>query len=186
MKPNKKIASSKSATSSDIVKLILEDHKPLKKLLKVMKDTDAEFSERQKAFEEFAPLLTAHAKAEEKALYKFLENKDHQDYISQELRQSSFEGEVEHSLADRVAELAKQDRGADEDVVGAEIKVLAELVEHHIKEEEEDMFPEFKETTVPEMRSQMGERYLALKEEIMSLTDDQREPKVRSEEIQAH
>lgn len=148
---------SKGSINTPVEKIILEDHKPLKKLLKIMKNDSKGFEERVGAFEEFAPLLTAHAKAEEEALYTFMkENED--------LRQEGFEGDVEHTLADQMVEEA--DRTSDEDVLSAKIKVLAELVEHHIEEEESELLPKFKRHADKQERVEIGQHYLELKRQI--------------------
>jgi hemerythrin superfamily protein len=122
-KAKHKVSAKPKIDTADIIQMIMVDHKPLKKLIKVMKDSDQSLSARQKAFEEFAPLLVAHAKPEEQVLYVYM-RKD------EDLREESFEGEVEHGLADQMLEEAK--RTDDEDLWSAKVKVLAELVEHHI------------------------------------------------------
>ena len=92
-----------SLTAADPLALILEDHKPLKELTIVLKDSDRSAKERFKAYQEFAPTLIAHAKPDEETLYKAMKsNKD--------LREEGLEGDVEH----------------------------------HIKEEEESLLPDFK------------------------------------------
>ncbi len=142
---------------TDIINLILKDHTPLKKLIKVMKDSDKEFSERHAAFEEFCPLLITHAKAEELVLYTHLKK-------DSEMRTEALEGDVEHQLADQMVEEAQ--RTNDEDLWSAKVKVLAELVEHHIKEEEGELLPEFKKDSDKKVREDLGEEFLRMKENI--------------------
>jgi hypothetical protein len=153
----------KKAKEHGIIELILQDHKPLKKLIKVMK-SEADRDEKEQAFEEFAFLLVAHAKPEEQALYSFMKGND-------ELRQDAFEGDVEHILADQMIEEIK--RTDDEDVWMAKVKVLAELVEHHIKEEEEELLPDFRKESEAEERMELGERYLQLKEKLEAQLESQ-------------
>ncbi|MBC7370800.1 MAG: hemerythrin domain-containing protein [Bdellovibrionaceae bacterium] len=150
-----KKASAKSVEGQDIIKLILADHKPLKKLIKILKDSDKyDMNERQDAFEEFAPLLAIHAKPEEQTMYVFMKDEE-------ELREEGFEGDVEHMLADQLIEEIK--RTEDEDLWSARVKVLAEIVEHHIEEEEEELLPDFKKHSEPEQRAELGAEYLQLK-----------------------
>lgn len=144
--------------SNDIVSLILEDHKALKRLIKTLKNTDLEFEERKVAFDDFAPILVTHAKPEEETLYKFMK-------LSEELRTEAFEGEVEHTLADQLLEEIK--RTQEEEVWSAKVKVLAELVEHHIEEEESDLLPEFKQASPLVEREQLGELFLMKKTELL-------------------
>lgn len=135
---------------TDIIKLLSEDHKPLKRLIKVMK-SKMDIEEKLAAFEEFAPTLLAHAKPEEQSLYEHMKG-------GAGMRTEGFEGDVEHYLADQLVEQVKLTD--DEDLWEARVKVLAELVEHHIKEEEEDMFPEFKKQTDSDERLELGQKYL--------------------------
>jgi hypothetical protein len=158
-KPVRKVAPKKSgvrAAAGDIITLILEDHKPLKRLIKIMK-SDKPLSERKAAYKEFVPLLVAHAKPEEQTWYVAMKQ-------DEDMREHAFEGDVEHQLADQMAEEAE--RAEDGDLYGARIKVLAELVEHHIKEEEEEMLPEYRKNSESEDRVALGEKYLQLKAQI--------------------
>ncbi len=146
--------SGKATDPNDIVSLILKDHKPLKSLIKVLKEPEKGMGERRKAFEEFAPLLVAHAKPEEAALYSHMKRDD-------DLREEAFEGDAEHALADQLLEDLKTI--TDPDLWSAKVKVLAELVEHHIEEEEEEMLPDFQKQVSIEDRIGIGQKYLALK-----------------------
>lgn len=150
-----KKATAKKAQSPDILNIILEDHKPLKQLIKVMKNSEKyDMSEREAAFNEFAPLLICHAKSEEQVLYVYMKKDD-------ELREEGFEGDVEHTLADQMVEEIK--RTEDEDMWSAKVKVLAELVEHHIEEEEEEMFKDIRKNSEREERAAMAEQYVMLR-----------------------
>lgn len=163
---NQTSAKDKSAVidrQTDIVEVILEDHKPLKELIKVMKDSDSEIALRKAAFQEFAPLLIAHAKPEEETLYVYMKG-------NKELREEGFEGDVEHQLADQLLEECK--RTTDDDLLGARIKVLAELVEHHIEEEEEELLPDFKKNSDEAERIQLGNRFFGLKASYLAAGDD--------------
>lgn len=144
-----------NSEGSDILTLILEDHKPLKKLIKIMKDSDESIQSRKKAFEEFAPLLLSHAQPEEQVLYTRMKE-------DEAMREQGFEGDVEHGLADQMLTEAKSTN--DEDLWSARVKVLAELVEHHIEEEEEELLPNFRKNSEREERIKMGEVFLAAKD----------------------
>ena len=143
----------------DIVTLILEDHKPLKELIAVMKDSEKSFVERKQAFMEFAPLLMTHAKSEEKALYEFMKS-------NPKLREMAFEGDTEHSLADQLCEEIKRTR--DQDLMSAQIKVLAESVEHHITEEERDILPEVKKQAGADQLVSLSKTYNSVQAEIIA------------------
>lgn len=161
----------------DIIQLILDDHKPLKKLIKIMKDSEKyDLKERKAAFEEFAPLLVRHAKPEEETWYIYMKDKE-------EMREEGLEGDVEHQLADQMIEEAK--RAEDDDLFSARIKVLAELVEHHIKEEEEEQIPDFKKNSEPEERVALADAYLEIKSNIRE-SGAEIDPAKKPVEIQAN
>lgn len=142
----------------DVIDLILKDHKPLKELIKTLKG-DAEFEEKFMCFEEFAPLLTMHAKPEEQTVYVSMKKDD-----DDESRIEALEGDIEHGLADQLVEELK--RTDNEDLWMAKVKVLAELVEHHIKEEEEELLPTYRENSELEERKKLAVKFLQLKEEL--------------------
>lgn len=161
----------------DIVNIILEDHKPLKKLIEVMKDSDRTADERFRAFKEFAPTLVAHAKPEEEILYTYMKKED-------QLREEGFEGDVEHQIADQLLEEIK--RTTDEDLRSARIKVLAELVEHHIEEEEEELLPNFKKYSEQKVRFDLGNRFLEFKLKYLAVGDDNIIPDPKAEKLLQH
>lgn len=144
----------------DIVRLILEDHKPLKKLIRVLKNRDLDFNQRQDAFNEFAPLLLNHSKSEEQSLYIYMKDED-------ALREEGFEGDVEHALADQLVEEIR--RTDNDDLWSAKVQVLADLVENHIEEEENKRLSDFKKYSEIEDRIQLGQAFLRLKSEYEAL-----------------
>ena len=147
----------KEMQDEDIIKVLKAEHEPLKKLIKIMKDTEKSQSERSKAFDEFAPLLIVHAKAEERVLYEFLKNEV-------DMPEEGYEGDVEHGLAEQMLDEAKSED--DDHVWSAKVKILAELVEHHIEEEEGEIFAEFKKKCELEMRKELTALYLAEKSNV--------------------
>lgn len=143
-------------SKTDLIQLILRDHKPLWKMIKVMKSEKASFSEKKSTFEDFAPALTAHAKPEEQTWYEALKSEH-------DMNIEGIEGDTEHALADQLCEELKETK--DEDIFMAKVKVLAELVEHHLEEEEEDLLPQYKKDSSSEEREELGQKYLELQAE---------------------
>ncbi len=167
---NKKTSSKKNSKSAskgsekvsgkkvpnDIIQIILQDHKPLKELIETLKDDETEFAEKKPVFEEFAPLLLSHAEPEEQSLYKHMKEEV-------ELRAEGFEGQTEHAIASQLIEDINQT--SDEDEWMAKVKVLAEMVGHHIEEEEETMFPDLKKELGSDERIAIGEEYMRLRDD---------------------
>lgn len=143
-------------SKEDIIKLILADHQPLKRLIGALKDLNTPIRTRRRIFEQFAQLLLVHARAEQESLYAFLKDEN------KELRIDGLEGDVEHALAEHMLEEVKM--AEDADVWSARCKVLAELVEHHITEEESEILPLFKKECDVEERVMIGKEYLELKD----------------------
>lgn len=171
MKNKKSVSGNENEMAGDIIDLILDDHKDLKRLIKVLKNDDTDIGDRYAAFEEFAPLLTLHAKPEEQTLYVEMKN-------DKELRSEGMEGDIEHAIADRLLNEAKET--TDEDMWSAKVKVLAELVEHHIKEEESTLLPDYKKHSETAERIQLGEKFMALKSSI-GMDDPMFSAQVKSE-----
>ncbi len=71
------------------------------------------------------------------------------------------EGDTEHAIADQLINEIKASE-QDEDLWNAKVKVLAELVEHHIEEEEGELSKEIRKEFDAETRVQIGEDYTNL------------------------
>lgn len=159
MKQQETAPTKRTEAEADILNMILEDHKPLKQLIKILKDDEKDLNQRKAAFEEFAILLVTHAKPEEQTLYVAMKK-------NEDLRAEALEGDVEHGLADQLVEEIKRTEN-DDDLWSARVKVLAELVEHHIEEEEEELIPDYRKQSSPAERMQLGQVFLKLKTELL-------------------
>ena len=103
--------------------------------------------------------LTVHAQVEEEIFYPWLrENLESDDMEMVE------EAEVEHASA---KDLIAQIEGATEvdDAYDAKVKVLSEYIKHHVKEEEEEIFPEVRD--MKEELDELGQEMAARKSELM-------------------
>jgi hypothetical protein len=101
--------------------------------------------------------LKVHTQIEEELFYPWArENMDESDLIE--------EAQVEHNSAkDLIAQL----EGASEidETFDAKVKVLGEYVKHHVKEEENEMFPELQ--SMQEELDELGQEMTARKVELM-------------------
>ncbi len=129
--------------------LLKKDHKEVKKLLNELEGEDAG-REQRNIFKEIDQKLRLHEYMEETLLYPEL--KKHE-----ESKEEAIEGFVEHHTANAVLlDLADQRAGSPE--FAARAKVLKELIEHHIEEEEGELFDKAEEVLGKERLEQMGEK----------------------------
>lgn len=149
--------SSKSGKESDIVSLILKDHLPIKKLISILKNPEISISKKRPAYKEFESILSNHASAEQESLYIHLKK-------DEELRSEGHEGDIEHSIAFKFMEEIDQIKN-DNDKWMAKVKVLAEVVDHHVKEEEKEVLKQVKKEFDLEERMEIGREYTQLLEQ---------------------
>jgi hemerythrin superfamily protein len=92
-------------------------------------------SAKEKLFIQIADKLAVHATIEERHFYPAVKAKRTEDILLESLE--------EHLSIKRVlSDLLEID--ADDETFDAKIKVLKEQVEHHVEEEESDLFPKVK------------------------------------------
>jgi hemerythrin-like domain-containing protein len=113
--------------------LLERDHRLLESLLKQADETDEHSgTERRAILSRIAQELSTHELMEEQVLYPAL--KSHS-----ETKDIVLEGYQEHHVADLVMKELQKMPPSDERW-GAKLTVLKENIEHHIEEEEGDMF----------------------------------------------
>ena len=141
----------------NVLSVIVDQHKKLKKFGTVLRDESAEPTEKRECLEKFIEILKMHSDAEEKTIYNVLgELKDSELII--------FEAREEHGIAKRlVIELEEGDyKSTWDNQTEAKAKVLAELVAHHAGEEEEKMFAAARRNFTPLELEAIGEKFLEI------------------------
>jgi hemerythrin superfamily protein len=140
--------------SDDAVAMLIADHKKVKALFKqfaALKD-DGDEAEKQEVVEQICQELTVHASIEEEVFYPAVrEAIDEPDLMDEAL--------VEHAGAkDLIAQLQEMTPG--DDLYDAKVTVLGEQIDHHVEEEEGDMFPKAKKSKIDleQLGTQMAER----------------------------
>jgi len=120
-----------------------DDHKEIKKLCKAITGQDSGATATAKSkFEQLRVLLSSHSKAEERAFYALLKKKAETDGNG-DLNDIVLEGYEEHHVADFLLRELVILKPGDERWM-AKMNVLKEALDHHIEEEEEDMFSDAK------------------------------------------
>lgn len=117
----------------DAVELLEREHRRFEDLLKQGEETtERARAGRREVLATLVSELNAHELMEEKVLYPALQ-------AHPQAREVVLEGFEEHHVADLIAKELHEVATNDE-AWGAKFKVLKENIEHHIKEEEGNMF----------------------------------------------
>src|ERR1700720_254925 len=117
---------------NDALSLLKSDHEDVKRLFK-----ELEAEEDQEAiFNQIKGALEVHAAIEEEIFYPAVK-KARSEEVKEEVREAYEEHKQVKALLAAIAEISP-----DDESYSAKIKVLKEDVEHHIKEEEGEMFPD--------------------------------------------
>ena len=134
---------------------LMADHRKVEALFKdYEKAKQADDESRRDIAENICVELTVHATVEEELFYPWLRetlDEDDMDLVE--------EAQIEH---DGAKDLIAQIQGAAgvDDVYDAKVKVLSEYIKHHVKEEEEEIFPSVasEKEALDEMGEEMAER----------------------------
>ena len=138
------------------VELLREDHQKVQDLFEEFEGADNR--SRQRIADQALTELEIHAKLEEGLVYPAIrEALDEEDMMDEALE--------EHHVAELlIKELRKM--GPKDERYKAKFTVLAEIVKHHIEEEESEILPQAEETDID--MAELGQEALALKEKLMS------------------
>ena len=123
----------------DAIELLTQQHREVKEMFDRFETmTDRAKVSKKKLADEICNALIMHTTIEEEIYYPATRE------ASEETEDMVDEAVVEHASAkDLIAQIMEMDPG--DDLYDAKVKVLGELVEHHVKEEEEEMFPKTRE-----------------------------------------
>lgn len=145
---------------TDILDTLKEEHDEVKDLLQKLVDGSTA-AQRKSLLKQIKEALVPHVRAEEKVVYDAiiaLKEKDAQ--------QDGEEGYLEHNLADKMLATLGKITNAMSPEFGAAAKVLKELVEHHIEEEESNVWSDVRENFSDEDRYAMNTKFEAAKKTV--------------------
>ncbi|MFF7946468.1 hemerythrin domain-containing protein [Streptomyces griseorubiginosus] len=143
------------AQTRDVVELILQDHRKMEDLFRLMRSVEAD---RAAALREFSDLLIAHALAEEEKVYPAL--KRYKKIDDDEVEH----GEEEHEEGNKaLLELLEVDEVGSEEW-DEKLEELVQAVTHHADEEERTILNGARENVAMERREELGEAFLEERE----------------------
>ena len=160
-------SASRKGGDTDAIALLTQDHKDVKKLFKQydkMVEEGAEDDERQALAGQICTMLTVHATIEEEIFYPAARDAlEEQDLLD--------EAEVEHASAkDLIAQIETGSPSTD-DLYDAKVKVLGEYIDHHVKEEEGEMFAQARKSDMD--LEALGEELMARKQELLPAEEEE-------------
>jgi hemerythrin-like domain-containing protein len=135
--------------------MLKQDHDAAKKLMEELAETtERAVKTRERVWTKLLKDLTIHENVEEEIFYPALKAKD-----VKELNAIVLEALEEHHLVDDIVEQL-EDTPFDDEHWTAKFKVTKENVEHHIEEEEGEMFKLVRQTFSRDELEELGDRML--------------------------
>lgn len=158
-KATKNKARAKSAPrSQDATAILKADHKLVSGLFEEFESTRSS-AKKQKLATRICNELTIHAQVEEEIFYPAVQKALKDDEL---IPEATVEHESLKWLISQIENLAP-----GEDMYEARVKVLGEYVKHHVKEEQNELFPMAKKSPKLDM-NELGGMILQRKEELKS------------------
>ena len=148
----------------DAISMLKADHRKVKALLEELeKTTERGTKKREKLLARIDMELVVHTSLEETIFYPAF-----RDAVSKkEDREMYFEALEEHHVVKLVLpEIKRTDPSSEQ--FGAKAQVLKELVMHHAREEERELFPEARKVLDQAELEELGTRMQARRKELLA------------------
>lgn len=129
--------------------LLIKQHRAVEDLFEKFEEAD-DAAEKRKIFEELAANLVGHDAIEREIFYPACEKELGEDEDEDVLRESL----VEHGVVEFSLFRADENRNGDD--FDKYVKVLKEIVEHHVEEEESELLPKAKREMESDRLEELG------------------------------
>ena len=140
---------------SDAIALLEKDHREVEAMFKTFEKLESK-SEKAQLAAKICTALTVHTMIEEEILYPPAHKKIEHDLVDEAI--------VEHNGAKQlIAEIEAMK--PSEHLYDAKVKVLSEYIKHHVKEEQDEMFPQLRSSGI-DLRK-LGEQLMLRKVELL-------------------
>lgn len=136
---------------TDAIALLKEDHRAVEKLFKDFESAKGD-GRKEKLARKICLELSVHTKIEEEIFYPSLDGKVEEDLLK--------EAYVEHDAAKLLIAEIEAGNGQGDDFFDAKVQVLSEEIDHHVKEEEDELFPQVRKADLDldALGAQLAER----------------------------
>ena len=143
------------------IDLLLEDHKRVKAILNQLSDsTERALKKRTELLNKLDMEITIHTRLEEEILYPVFKKAG-----GKEQAVMYHEAKEEHRTVDSLVLPDLKKTAPDSLEFSGRVKVVKELLEHHIEEEETEMFPQARKLLGKAVLEELGKQMEAMKTE---------------------
>ena len=161
---NRRTAARKAARAragkDDAIKLLKADHKEVADMVEKFENGRLSKDRKFATAKQICMALTVHAQIEEEIFYPAAREasiRDGEDLLD--------EAEVEHGSIKELVAAIENASPDDDELFDARVKVLGEYVKHHVKEEENELFPRLRKSDMD--LEEIGAQLAARKEQLM-------------------
>jgi len=149
----------KAPKQLDAIKLLMDDHDEVEAMFKQFMKMKKDGKQKGDLIEQICNALSVHAEIEEEIFYPAC-----RDELGADGEMMMDEAEVEHASIKSLVEQLEE-ANPDDEMTAAKVKVLCEYVTHHVKEEEEQIFPKIKKSDLD--LEALGAELMERKQELM-------------------
>jgi hemerythrin superfamily protein len=149
------------ASDVNAVDMLESQHREVEELFAKLDKADRD-QRKQNLFREIADKLAVHASIEEQVFYPAVKAKRTEDILLESLEEHL---SIKRVLADLI------DIDAADETFDAKAKVLKEQVEHHVGEEEDDLFPKVQKIFDEETLIALAQEMTLLQEKLLAEGD---------------
>jgi hemerythrin superfamily protein len=154
----------------DAIEMLEEQHRDVEDLFEELEQAHA--SDKQDLFDELADQLTVHVTIEEQHFYPAVRARRTEDILLESLE--------EHlSIKRLLADLLPLD--PRNELFDPKVKVLKEQVEHHVQEEEENLFPKVRKVLDDKQLVALAEDMTVTQEKLLDAGDPRRQVSSQTE-----
>lgn len=145
--------------AQQIYELLQKDHDTVKMMIdKILETTEGSEKTRKDLFAKIKHELEVHTRFEEEVFYPTFR----EDKPDKEAKEEVKDALNEHDEAKTMlAKLEKMDKTSDEFITT--LRELQKALEHHISDEEDEMFPQARDAVDDDAAVEMAERYKEMK-----------------------
>jgi hemerythrin superfamily protein len=141
------------------IDLLEKQHREVEELFEEFESAgDGAQKKKERLCQKISDQLAVHAEIEEKLFYPESKQEDTEDLLRESVEEHLA---VKRLLADLI------EGGTEDEQFTARMKVLQEQVEHHVEEEEKELFPKVRKSCSKEELEDLGKRMETLAKELL-------------------